>query len=155
MQGRMEFGPRARAIAAFWLRREFVLHREPEYFHQASRAVPQVRRISAGRARERILEVVRRAISGDRGPGAAGPPQDLRGRHPGGRSVRVHVVSAEDTRFITAAARGGKTTRLPSLNNTSFNLFGDPLVCTPRTQCAASARPESTALFVGNFLLEK
>ena len=73
-----------------------------------------------------------------------------------GDQVRVHVVSAEDNplyhRLLHAAC---KTTRLPVLYNTSFNLFGDPLVCTPRDAVRSFCSSGIDALFVGNFLLEK
>ncbi len=41
------------------------------------------------------------------------------------------------------------------LYNTSFNLFGDPLVCTPRDAVRSFYSSGIDALFVGNFCLEK
>jgi carbamoyltransferase len=49
----------------------------------------------------------------------------------------------------------GKVTGLPVLYNTSFNLFGDPLVCTPRDAVRSFYSSGIDAMFVGNFLLEK
>ena len=70
--------------------------------------------------------------------------------------VRVHTVSKEDNplyhRLLHAA---GESTGLPVLYNTSFNLFGDPLVCTPRDAVRSFYSSGIDALFVGNFLLEK
>src|SRR5262249_12590709 len=70
--------------------------------------------------------------------------------------VRVHTVSAADNplyhRLLLAA---GKATGLPVLYNTSFNLFGDPLVCTPRDAVRSFYSSGIDALYVGNFVLEK
>ena len=41
------------------------------------------------------------------------------------------------------------------LYNTSFNLFGDPLVSTPRDAVRSFYSSGIDALFAGNFLLEK
>ena len=49
----------------------------------------------------------------------------------------------------------GKPTGLPVLYNTSFNLFGDPLVCTPRDAVRSFYSSGVDALYVGNFVIEK
>lgn len=49
----------------------------------------------------------------------------------------------------------GKATGLPVLYNTSFNLFGDPLVCTPRDAVRSFYSSGIDALFAGNFFIEK
>ena len=71
-------------------------------------------------------------------------------------AVRVHTVAAADNplyhRLLHAA---GKATGLPVLYNTSFNLFADPLVCTPRDAVRSFYSSGIDALFVGNFLLDK
>jgi carbamoyltransferase len=70
--------------------------------------------------------------------------------------VRVHTVTKEDNplyhRLLLAA---GEATGLPVLYNTSFNLFGDPLVCSPRDAVRSFYSSGIDALFVGNFLLQK
>src|SRR5450631_3756469 len=158
MQGRMEFGPRAlgnRSILASPLDpystenlNVFIKHREPfrkfaasvpaevagEYFETG----PNARYLATvGRVRPEHRQTFESAILGD----------DL---------VRVHAVSAEDNplyhRLLHAA---GKTSGLPVLYNTSFNLFSDPLVCTPRDAVRSFYSSGIDALFVGNFLLEK
>jgi len=48
-----------------------------------------------------------------------------------------------------------RATGLPVLYNTSFNLFGDPLVCTPRDAVRSFYSSGIDAMFVGPFLLEK
>jgi carbamoyltransferase len=158
MQGRMEFGPRAlgnRSILASPRNpystenlNIFIKHREPfrkfaasvpaeaaaEYFEVG----PNARYLATvGRVRPQHRQTFESAILGS----------DL---------VRVHTVSAEDNplyhRLLHAA---GKTTGLPVLYNTSFNLFGDPLVCTPRDAVRSFYSSGIDSLFVGNFLLEK
>jgi len=70
--------------------------------------------------------------------------------------VRVHTVEEQDNplywKLLHAA---GKATGLPVLYNTSFNLFGDPLVCTPRDAVRSFYSSGIDAMFVGSFLLEK
>ena len=70
--------------------------------------------------------------------------------------VRVHTVSEENNplywKLLHAA---GRATGLPVLYNTSFNLFGDPLVCTPRDAVRSFYSSGIDTLFVGPFLLQK
>ncbi|HZT31529.1 MAG TPA: carbamoyltransferase C-terminal domain-containing protein [Bryobacteraceae bacterium] len=70
--------------------------------------------------------------------------------------IRVHVVAQEDNplywKLLHAA---GKATGLPVLYNTSFNLFGEPLVCTPRDAVRSFYSSGIDAMLVGNFLLQK
>ena len=159
MQGRMEFGPRAlgnRSILASPLDpystenlNIFIKHREP--FRKFAASVP------AELAAEYFEVGPERALSGDRGPREARASRDVRGRHPGRRpGPRAHRgprgQSALYWKLLHAA---GKATGLPVLYNTSFNLFGDPLVCTPRDAVRSFYSSGIDAMFVGNFLLEK
>jgi len=70
--------------------------------------------------------------------------------------IRVHTVSREDNplywRLLHAA---GRASGLPVLYNTSFNLFGDPLVCTPRDAVRSFYSSGIDSLFVGQFWLQK
>ena len=70
--------------------------------------------------------------------------------------VRVHTVRREDNplyhRLLVAA---GKKNGVPVLYNTSFNLFGDPLVCSPRDAARSFYSSGIDAMFVGNFYLQK
>jgi carbamoyltransferase len=50
---------------------------------------------------------------------------------------------------------GGAAFGLPVLFNTSFNLFGDPLVCTPRDAVRSFYSSGIDALIAGYFFLEK
>jgi len=158
MQGRMEFGPRAlgnRSILASPLDpystenlNVFIKHREPfrkfaasvpaelvaDYFD----AGPNARTISTvGRVREVYKKTFEPAILGE----------DM---------VRVHAVEeSENPLFHKLLLEAGKASGLPVLYNTSFNLFGDPLVSTPRDAVRSFYSSGIDVLFVGNFLLEK
>ena len=158
MHGRMEFGPRAlgnRSILASPLDpystenlNVFIKHREPfrkfaasvpvevasEYFD----AGPNARHLATvGRVKPAHRKTFAGAILG----------QDL---------VRVHTVSETDNPlYHKLLHEAGKVTGLPVLYNTSFNLFGDPLVSTPRDAVRSFYSSGIDALFAGNFLLEK
>jgi carbamoyltransferase len=70
--------------------------------------------------------------------------------------VRVHTVEeAGNPLYHRLLHAAGAATGLPVLYNTSFNLFGDPLVSTPRDAVRSFYSSGIDALFVGNFLLEK
>jgi carbamoyltransferase len=158
MHGRMEFGPRAlgnRSILASPLDpystenlNVFIKHREPfrkfaasvpaelaaEYFETG----PNARQLATvGRVRAAHRKTFESAILG----------ADL---------VRVHTVSeADNPLYHRLLHEAGRVTGLPVLYNTSFNLFGDPLVSTPRDAVRSFYSSGIDALFVGNFLLEK
>jgi carbamoyltransferase len=158
MQGRMEFGPRAlgnRSILASPLNpfstenlNIYIKHREP--FRKFAASVPEevVDRYfevgpnarflaTVGRVRPEHRKLFESAILG----------RDL---------VRVHTVRRqENPLFWELLQAAGKTTGLPVLYNTSFNLFGDPLVCTPRDAVRSFYSSGIDALFAGNFFLEK
>jgi len=158
MHGRMEFGPRAlgnRSILASphdpysaENLNTYIKHRESfrkfaasvpaelaaEYFEVG----PNARFLATvGRVRERYRKCFESAIL-DR------------------NLIRVHAVTAEDNplywKLLHAA---GKKTGLPVLYNTSFNLFGEPLVCTPRDAVRSFYSSGIDAMFVGNFFLQK
>ena len=74
----------------------------------------------------------------------------------GADRVRVHTVRKEDNPLYWQLLHAfGKATGLPILYNTSFNLFGDPLVCTPRDAVRSFYSSGIDSMFVGNFFLEK
>ncbi len=158
MQGRMEFGPRAlgnRSILASPLDpystenlNIFIKHREPfrkfaasvpaEFASEYFDAGPNARTIATvGRVRAAHKKTFAPAILGE----------DM---------VRVHTVDeAENPLFHRLLHEAGRTSGLPVLYNTSFNLFGDPLVSTPRDAVRSFYSSGIDVLFVGNFLLEK
>jgi carbamoyltransferase len=158
MQGRMEFGPRAlgnRSILASPLNpystenlNVFIKHREG--FRKFAASVPaefasKYFEIGAnasylatvGRVRPEYRDTFAAAILGN----------DL---------IRVHTVEKQENPLYHALlTQAGHTTGFPVLYNTSFNLFGDPLVCTPRDAVRSFYSSGIDALFVGNFYLEK
>lgn len=158
MHGRMEFGPRAlgnRSILASPLNAYstenlniYIKHREP--FRKFAASVPAERAAeyfevgpnarfltTVGRVRPEHRKTFASAILGS----------DL---------VRVHMVSREDNPIYWRLLDSfGKATGLPVLYNTSFNLFGDPLVCTPRDAVRSFYSSGIESMFVGHFLLQK
>jgi carbamoyltransferase len=158
MHGRMEFGPRAlgnRSILASPRNRYstenlnvFIKHRE--VFRKFAASVPEesvsdyfevgpnARYLATvGRVRPAHRETFASAILSD----------DL---------VRVHTVRREDNPlYYKLLLAAGKATGLPVLYNTSFNLFGDPLVCSPRDAARSFYSSGIDSMFVGNFFLTK
>jgi carbamoyltransferase len=158
MHGRMEFGPRAlgnRSILASPLDpyaaenlNAFIKHREP--FRKFAASVPAelaTEYFECG-PNARFLATVGRVRPGHHGRFASAALD--------GNLVRVHTVSQEDNplywKLLHAA---GKATGLPVLYNTSFNLFSEPLVCTPRDAVRSFYSSGIDAMFVGNFFLQK
>jgi carbamoyltransferase len=158
MHGRMEFGPRAlgnRSLLASPLDpystenlNAYIKHREG--FRKFAASVPRelaAEYFDVG-PNARFLATVGRVLPGKR-------PQ-FEAAILSGDLIRIHTVSQEDNplywKLLHAA---GKATGLPVLYNTSFNLFGDPLVCTPRDAVRSFYSSGVDSLFVGNFLVQK
>ncbi|HEX4165601.1 MAG TPA: carbamoyltransferase C-terminal domain-containing protein [Bryobacteraceae bacterium] len=158
MQGRMEFGPRAlgnRSILASPLNsystenlNVFIKHREA--FRKFAASVP-----------EEIAAQYFRAGSNARYLATVGEVQpEYRKQFSAallsGDLIRVHTVRQQDNPlYHSLLTATGKATGLPVLYNTSFNLFGDPLVCTPRDAVRSFYSSGIDALFAGNFYMEK
>jgi carbamoyltransferase len=158
MQGRMEFGPRAlgnRSILASPLNpystenlNVYIKHREA--FRKFAASVPEELAseyfdvgpnarflASIGTVKEKYRETFAAAILGS----------DL---------IRVHTVRRyENPLYHALLTAMGHSTGLPVVYNTSFNLFGDPLVCTPRDAVRSFFSSGIDTLFAGSFLLEK
>lgn len=158
MQGRMEFGPRAlgnRSILASPLDpystenlNVYIKHRES--FRKFAASVPEeaAEEYFETGPNARFLATVSRVKQKHRKTFEAA----VLGRD----WVRVHVVSKnENPLFHRLLMEWGGRTGLPVLYNTSFNLFGDPLVCTPRDAVRSFYSSGIDALVVGHFLLEK
>ncbi len=158
MHGRMEFGPRAlgnRSILASPLDpyaaenlNAFIKHREP--FRKFAASVPAE---LAGEYFEcgpnaRFLATAGRVRPQHRGRFSSAVLN--------GDLVRVHTVSQQDNplywKLLHAA---GQATGLPVLYNTSFNLFSEPLVCTPRDAVRSFYSSGIDAMFIGSFFLQK
>jgi carbamoyltransferase len=70
--------------------------------------------------------------------------------------IRVHTVRREENpMFHSLLVAAGRSTGLPLLYNTSFNLFGDPLVYTPRDALRSFYSSGIDTLFAGNFVIDK
>lgn len=158
MQGRMEFGPRAlgnRSILASPLNpystenlNIYIKHRES--FRKFAASVPEelaAEYFEAG-PNARYLATVGRVRPAHRKTFEAALLNH--------DAVRVHSVRQQDNPlFHKLLHAAGKATGLPVLYNTSFNLFGDPLVCSPRDAVRSFYSSGVDALYVGNFLVEK
>jgi carbamoyltransferase len=158
MQGRMEFGSRAlgnRSILASPVNpystenlNVYIKHREP--FRKFAASVPaevageffevgpNARYLATvGRVRPAHRDKFSSAILGD-------------------GIVRVHTVSEEDNPlYWRLLHRAAEVFGMPVLYNTSFNLFGDPLVCTPRDAVRSFYSSGIDALIAGYFFVEK
>ncbi|MFN0165889.1 MAG: carbamoyltransferase C-terminal domain-containing protein [Bryobacteraceae bacterium] len=158
MHGRMEFGPRAlgnRSILASPLDpystenlNAYIKHREQ--FRKFAASVPAeiANEYFEVGSNARFLATVSKVRPAHRATFQAA----LLGED----WIRVHAVSEEDNplywRLLHAA---GKRTGLPVLYNTSFNLFGYPLVCSPRDAVRSFYSSGIDTMFVGGFLLQK
>jgi len=70
--------------------------------------------------------------------------------------TRLHVVTSENNPLVwKLLKRMGETGPAPILVNTSFNLFGEPLVITPRDAVRSFYCSGVDALVAGSFLLTK
>lgn len=71
-------------------------------------------------------------------------------------TARVQTVSARtNPRFHALLEAFARHTGVPVLINTSFNVRGEPIVCTPRDALAAFFATPLDALVMGSFLVEK
>ncbi len=158
MQGRMEFGPRAlgnRSILASPLNpystenlnvyikrresfRKFAASVPEELASQYFETGPNARYLATvGRARPEYRKTFCAALLN----------RDF---------IRIHTVRKDENPLYHALlSAAGEATGLPILYNTSFNLFGDPLVCTPRDAVRSFYSSGVDALFAGSFYLEK
>ena len=158
MHGRMEFGPRAlgnRSILASPLDpystenlNIFIKHREPYRKFAASVPAELCGEYFEVGANARFLSTVGRVKPEHREKFAAAILA--------GDLVRVHAVDRTDNPlYWRLLHQAGKATGLPVVYNTSFNLFGEPLVCTPRDAVRSFYSSGIDAMFVGSFFLQK
>jgi carbamoyltransferase len=161
-QGAAEFGPRALGnrslLASPWAPyakenlNDYVKHRES--FRPFALAIPEERCAEYFQCspNARFLTTMARANENGRKLLGELPPGFLL---PDNR-VRLHVVQAADNPlFWKLLNRAGENAPAPILVNTSFNLFGEPLVVTPRDAVRSYFCSGADALVAGNFLLEK
>jgi carbamoyltransferase len=73
-----------------------------------------------------------------------------------GREVRVHTIDKDSNpAFWRLLHKFGETAPAPVLVNTSFNLFGEPLVSDPREAVRSFYCSGIDALALGSFLVVK
>jgi carbamoyltransferase len=158
MHGRMEFGPRALGNRSLLASPQdpystenlnaFIKHREAFRKFAASVPVEMAAEYFEIAPNARYLTTV----------GYVRPKyaDQFRGAVLAGNLVRVHTVSEPDNPLYWRLLHAfGKKTGLPVLLNTSFNLFGEPLVCTPRDAVRSFYSSGIDVMFVGNFFLQK
>ncbi|MCU1302943.1 MAG: Carbamoyltransferase [Candidatus Sulfotelmatobacter sp.] len=157
-QGPAEFGPRAlgnrSVLASPWAEyvkenlNDFIKHRE--WFRPFAVSVPiedAHRYFECSGLCESMNSLARIR------PGVEGLPEGL--VLPGGL-VRVHTVSKEANPALwDLLKRFGLQSAAPMLINTSFNLFGEPLVVSPLDAIRSYACSGIDALLMDNFLLTK
>jgi carbamoyltransferase len=72
------------------------------------------------------------------------------------RTARVQTVERDSNPRLHALLREfGRLTQVPVLVNTSFNVRGQPIVCTPRDAIEAFHSTPLDALAIGSYILEK
>ena len=160
-QGRMEFGPRAlgaRSILASPLDPSMQARinelKDREDFRPVAPAVPEealaqwFRPAAANGGSAPFMLFVYDVIPGQ----AARIPAAC---HSDG-TARVQTVSARSNPCFHALLQAfGELTGVPVLINTSFNVRGEPIVCTPKDALDAFYSTPIDALAIGSFLLEK
>lgn len=158
MQGRMEFGPRAlgnRSILAspqgpYSTENLNAFIKRRQGFRKFAASVPDEAAseyFEAG-SNARYLATVSRVRPNYR--------EQFRDAILAGDLVRVHTVSRTDNPLYWQLLHAfGRETGLPVLYNTSFNLFGEPLVCNPRDAVRSFYSSGIDAMVAGNFLLQK
>ena len=157
-QGATEFGPRAlgnrSVLASPWAPyvkenlNDYIKHRE--WFRPFALAVPEE---DCAKWFEASYSCRYMNSLGTALPGRDGLPEGF--LLPGNR-VRLHVVSRQSNLlFWRLLKRFGETAPAPILVNTSFNLFGEPLVVGPRDAMRSYFCSGIDALIIDNFVLSK
>jgi carbamoyltransferase len=160
-QGRMEFGPRAlgaRSIIASPLEAGMQARinelKDREDFRPVAPAVPEedladwFSPAAANGGRSPFMLFVYDVLPAQAGRIPATCHADL--------SARVQTVSRQTNPGFHALLKAfGALTGVPVLINTSFNVRGEPVVCTARDAIAAFHGTPIDALVIGSFLLEK
>jgi carbamoyltransferase len=157
-RGAMEFGPRtlgARSILASptseMMRDNLNIYiKQREDYRPFSAAVPE----------ERAGEFFEPSMLTDFLQGVSHIKEEKRQLIPaaifGNGLVRVHTVSRKtNASFWKLLMKFGEVAGVPVLLNTSFNLFGEPVVSTPREAVRGFYCSGIDCLAIGNFLIKK
>lgn len=160
-QGAVEFGPRAlgnRSLLAYpWASyvnenlNDYIKHRES--FRPFALSVPSdvCSEYFDCSPNARFMSTMATAK-----PGASKLLDSLPPGFLNGNLARLHVVTHEDNPlFWKLLKKTGEKGPAPMLVNTSFNLFGEPLVVTPRDAVRSYYCSGTDALVAGSFLLTK
>lgn len=159
-QGRMEFGPRAlgnRSILAD--------PRDASMKHHLNRKIKfreQFRPFAPAILEDHFAEY----FEGEPNPfmlitaDGRKPSDELKGTYPFAAihedgTARVQTVTSSHSRFYDLLKSFKNKTGCPSLLNTSFNLRGEPIVCTPEDALRTFVHSEMDSLFLGNVLIER
>lgn len=158
-QGRAEFGPRSLGARSILAAPANVYARENLSFYVKRRdafapfavSIPAER---AGAYFERSGEFAQYLLSIAR---AKPEKRDaMRAALFGGGLVRLHTVDRRvNPRFWRLLEKFGERTGHPILLNTSFNLFGEPIVCDPREAVRAYFCSGIDAMAINRFILSK
>jgi carbamoyltransferase len=160
-QGRMEFGPRAlgaRSILASPLKPEMQQRlnelKDREDFRPVAPVVPEddlaawftPAEANGGKARFMLFIYDVKPEQAARIPAVCHAD----------RTARVQTVTREiNPRYHDLLKAFGRRTGVPVLVNTSFNVRGEPMVCSPKDAINAFFSTPLDALVIGNFLVEK
>jgi len=154
-QGRMEFGPRAlgnRSILADPRRPEMkeIVNKKVKFREPFRPFAPAVTYEEAEKYFDINIEspymLLTAKVLSDRIPAVT---------HVDG-SARLQTVKREDNPvFYELLKEFGRLTGIPVLLNTSFNLKGEPIVCTPEDALKTFYRSGLDLLFMGKYLIKK
>jgi carbamoyltransferase len=159
-QGAAEFGPRAlgnRSLLAYpWAPyvqenlNDYIKHREP--FRPFALSIPAEDAAEYFDASPNASFMTTMAVPKEKGLKLlAGLSGFLIGN-----LARLHIVREGDASlFWQLLKKTGEKGRAPILVNTSFNLFGEPLVVTPRDAVRSYYCSGTDAMIIGSFLLTK
>jgi len=157
-QGAAEFGPRALGnrslLASPWA--PFVKENLNDYVKHRESFRPFALAVQAEDA-ERFFESTRAArFMASMGVVKPEARELLKDFILPGNLVRLHVVErTANPLFWQLLKQSGENAPAPLLVNTSFNLFGEPLVITPRDAVRSYFCSGTDALVIGNFILSK
>lgn len=157
-QGAAEFGPRALGnrslLASPWA--PYVRENLNEYVKHREAYRPFAISVTAKRAAEYFDATPAARFMATLGRVRPEARSLLEGFLLPGDRVRLHVVEPGTNPMLERLLdRFGERAPAPMLVNTSFNLFGEPLVVTPRDAVRSYSCSGIDALVIGNFSLEK
>ena len=70
-------------------------------------------------------------------------------------SARMHTVGETNPKFLNLIKSFNKRTNCPIVINTSFNIRGEPIVCTPEDAYRCFLNTDMDALVLENFIILK